>query len=129
MKAELKRVHSPDIPDLSSHCFDNGESFCFLLQALVGPEGGNGEESFDIEICTPKWLLENHGKHDVVFGRHRLIVFEYSYNLIINTIEKFIDSCSGNSWEEVAEKIGRLGKWEFEDYSDFHEINQTDKNK
>jgi hypothetical protein len=25
----------------------------------------------------------------------------------------------GNSWREVAEKVGRLGYWEFEDYKPY----------
>lgn len=27
-----------------------------------------------------------------------------------------IESASGDTWQEVAEKVARLGRWEFEDY-------------
>ena len=118
MKAELKRVHSPDVENFSTYWPDDVENFCFLLQAMIGPEGMEGEESFDIEVCTPKRLASTYDKHDVIIGRHLFIVFEYDYDRIIATINKFISNCSGDSWKEMAEKISRLGKWEFEDYSE-----------
>ena len=49
-------------------------------------------------------------------GRHHLIVMEYNFERIVRSIEDFIKQCTGADWNEVAEKIGRLGKWEFEDY-------------
>jgi hypothetical protein len=116
MKAELKWVHSPDIDDLENYQPENPENFAFLLQAMIGPEGKKGEESFDIEVCTPKWLEETYELEDVVLGRHHLIVREYNYERIINSIKDFLQLCSGADWNEVAEKVARLGKWEFEDY-------------
>ena len=83
MNAELKRVHSPDIQNLESYMPENSETFGFLLQAMVGPEGEDGEESVDIEVCTPKWLEENYGQEDVVVGRHHLIVREYDYAVAV----------------------------------------------
>lgn len=116
MNAELKRLHSPDIYDLESYQPENPERFGFLLQVMVGPEGKDGEESFDIEVCTPKWLEETYGVDDVLVGRHHLIVREYNYQRIVHAIKEFLRGCSGASWNEVAEKVSRLGKWEFEDY-------------
>ena len=116
MNAELKRVHSPEIDDLENYRPENPTNFAFLLQAMVGPEGEEGEESFDIEVCTPKWLEETYGLTDVAIGRHHLIFQEYNYERIIRTITDFLQLCSGKDWNEIAEKVARLGKWEFEDY-------------
>lgn len=118
MNAELKRLHSPDIYDLENYQPEDPEKFGFLLQAMVGPEGKEGEESFDIEVCTPRWLEETHGISDVIIGRHHLIVREYNYPRIVATIKDFLRCCSGERWNEVAEKVSRLGKWEFEDYTE-----------
>ncbi len=117
MKAKLKSVHSPDIDNLSAYTPDDADNFSFLLQVFVGPLGEEGEESFDIEVCTPKWLSDNYQLDDILIGRHLLIVFNYNYDRIINKIKSYVESCSGDRWDQLAEKIGRLGRWEFEDYS------------
>jgi len=116
MNVELKRVHSPDVYDLESFEPDDAKNFGFLLQVMVGPEGGEGEESFDIEICTPSWLEENYGLDDVVIGRHHMIVQQYSYKKLIQVISDLLKECSGADWNEAANKISRFGMWEFEDY-------------
>lgn len=118
MKAELKRLHSPDIYDLENYQPEDPEVFGFLLQAMVGPEGNEGEESFDIEVCTPRWLERTYGMDEVVVGRHHLIVREYNYHRMVCVIKDYLRDCSGESWSEVAGKISRLGKWEFEDYAE-----------
>ena len=118
MNAELKRVHSPDIQDLEQFVPESPDKFGFLLQAMIGPKDMDGEESFDIEVCTPKWLEERYDLEDVVIGRHHLIVREYNYGRLVKAIENFISQCSGKNWNEVAEKVSRLGMWEFEDYTE-----------
>jgi hypothetical protein len=92
------------------------DDFALLLQILVGPQEAPGEESFDVFLCTPMWLLHNHQPSDIVVGRHRLIVFEYDYESLRSFISRWVDSCEGPTWQELATRIGRLGRWEFEDY-------------
>jgi hypothetical protein len=115
MKAKLKRLHSPDI-DLATFFPEEPDNFGFLLQAMIGPDNQEGEESFDIQICTPKWLQSRYSESEVLFGYHHLIVFEYDLRRIENTISKYCDGCTGVSWQEIARKLSRIGHWEFEDY-------------
>lgn len=119
MKAVIKRLHSPDIDNLSNFAPSDPDNFCFLLQVMAGPEGVEGEESFDIRVCTPKWILENYRTEDVIIGRGHLILMEYNYDRILQRISSFISGCDGETWEELAEKLTRLGKWEFEDYQEY----------
>lgn len=91
-----------------------------MLRLIVGPKGEDGEESFDVEICTPKWLLSKHNKEDVINGRHKLIVLEYNSDRIQNYINKYVQTCYGNTWKDVAAKLSRLGYWEFEDYQEYN---------
>ncbi len=112
MKAEIKRLHSPDVQNLETYKPDS--DFGFLLQIIVNPEGVEGEESFDVMVCTPDWFKLNMGK-DIQWGRHYLFMKEYDYQKLDGFIEDFVSSISGNDWHEIGQKIGRLGKWEFED--------------
>jgi hypothetical protein len=43
-------------------------------------------------------------------------VKEYDFPALKSFVEGYCLNCSGETWQEVAEKLGRLGKWEFEDY-------------
>jgi hypothetical protein len=83
---------------------------------MVGPRDGEGQESFDIEVCTPAWLAKVCEKDGFVIGRHVLIVNDFEQARIRKIVVRMIERCSGDTWKEVAEKVGRLGYWEFEDY-------------
>jgi hypothetical protein len=51
-------------------------------------------------------------------GRHFLFV----ERIVTAQVEDFVSDrlrrMDGDTWPELAEKIGRLGFWEFEDYTD-----------
>jgi len=118
MQAEIKKLHSPDVYDLSSYRPDRENDFGFLLQVIVGIKGVDSEESFDMIVCTPSWLAEQFSKDDVVFGEHYLIVFEYNYSRIKKKLEKYVNSLEEENWEVLASKIDRIGRWEFRDYQE-----------
>ena len=115
MKAELKGVHSPDI-DFNTFWPEESDNFGFLLQAMIGPEGQEGEESFGMQVCTPNWLKSRHSETDILFGKHMLIVFDYDIDRIKNYIAKYCERCVGDNWQDIASKLSKIGQWEFEDY-------------
>lgn len=117
--AELKRILNPEIDDLQSFQPEDVANFGLTLQLFVGPKGAAGEESFQVQVCTPLWLTQYFNPDDIVIARHFLIVFEYSYERLINRINTHLASCSGETWAEVANKVGRLGLWEYEDYAEY----------
>jgi hypothetical protein len=116
MIPEIKELHSPDIYDLISYEPFPEDSFCFLVQLIAGPQGQEGEESFDVMICSPKWIMENVKEDEPLIGRHYLIMKKYNFDLLWYTIQSYCKLCEGKIWIECAEKLSRLGKWEFEDY-------------
>jgi immunity protein 8 of polymorphic toxin system len=117
MRAVLKGLDSADVRDLDKYSPDDPECFGFYLEASFGPEGSPGEELFGIMVCTPRWLenevRENNG---ILIGRHYLIVDRYDFGRLKRFLADYASQCEGSSWEEVAAKVARLGRWEFEDY-------------
>lgn len=116
VKAELKRLHSPDADDLAELVPEDPARFAVLVQAMIGPLGGAGEESFDIVVCSPRWVEEQLSSVPVFFPRHHLVMKQYDYSSIHTYISEFCDSCDGPDWKAIAVKLSRLGHWEFEDY-------------
>lgn len=118
MKPIIKTIISPDVSDLLTYVPNEQDNFGFLLQLLIGPENEEGMESFQVIVCTTRWLEKKYQREDIIIGRHYLLVFEYNYSRIVQKIESYLDQCVGETWLDVAEKVARLGKWEFEDYSE-----------
>lgn len=116
MQAKVVDIESPEIQDFYNYKPEDPEVFAFLLQISVTAENLQGEEIFDVQVCTPLWLLSKYNKDEVIIGRHLLIVFEYNFSRIKKRIVSYIESCFGETWTEVAQKVGRIGYWEFEDY-------------
>lgn len=116
MTAELRGFQSPDVYDLETFSPKIENNFCFYLEISVGPKSEQGAEQFGITVCTPQWLLENKQEDEILFGRNYLIVFKYDYQRIYNRIKKYIEGLNGSDWAELAQKVSRIGYWEFEDY-------------
>lgn len=114
--AEVKGLYSLEVDNLEQYTPDTPDVFLLQVRAIVGPRGAPGEESFDIKVCTPGWLADMCEIEDFVVGRHYLIVARYDFVALKRNIVRLIESCSGNSWQEVAQKVARIGYWEFEDY-------------
>jgi hypothetical protein len=115
MKATIRSLHSPDV-DLDQFLPDDPEDVGVLIQVLVGPADGPGEESFDVMLCTPNWLKSWIRSHGPTIGRHHLIVERYDLEQIRQYLSSVIEAEHGNTWQELASRISRIGKWEFEDY-------------
>jgi hypothetical protein len=119
MRAAIRRFHSPDVDDLESWSPPDPLCFGFLLQVLIGPEAGEGEESFDFIVCSPGWLAQRYSSEAVVFGRHHLLLpFGYDFGRVRKAIVKLVSGVSGESWRDIALKLARYGRWEFEDYAE-----------
>lgn len=112
----IRKFHSPEVDDLAGWQPADPDEFAVLLQVIGGPEGTIAEESFDTVVLTPTALARQAQEFGPVIGRHYLIVKSWHWPTIEGFIKRFAATCEGPSWDVVAEKMGRLGKWEFEDY-------------
>ena len=118
MQAELKSIHSPDAESLENYIPDDPHCFLLFIELFIGPKEEVGGELFNIEICTPKWLLTRAQECGVVFGCNYLIVANYNWDLIYKSITDKINAMHGASWDDLAAKLSKLGRSEFEDYDD-----------
>jgi hypothetical protein len=117
MLSEVRSIMSTEIFDLENYRPDNYENFSFLVTVTVGPKGEIGGELFDIDVCTPKWLLD-HQSDNAILGKGKLIVFRCDMKMILARIKGLFEGCSGKDWNEIAIKLSRIGHWEFEDYKE-----------
>jgi hypothetical protein len=125
---ELKYIHSPDILDLEDHVILRGEPFYVLIQAMFGMENEMGQESFDFMLCNPKWLAEET-KYNVKSGRHLIIAEKFNLGELRRFLEKLAKACAGKNWDEVGNRLGRFGHWEFEDYNEFVDPSSLTENQ
>ena len=116
IRARVRGIYTTNMGDLAQYVPEPSKSFSVWVRAIVGPEGGDGEGSFDVNVCTPRWLAELCRKEGFVVGRHHLVVEQYNIARLRQLITELIERCEGDSWQDVAEKVGRIGYWEFEDY-------------
>jgi hypothetical protein len=64
----------------------------------------------------PAALVEVLADQPVLMGRHWLFVAVFSPRVVEEFLRRRIEQIEGATWSEVAQKVGRLGLWEFEDY-------------
>jgi len=114
LKAEFRSLSSTDEIDLERYMPDDQQNFCFKLRVIAGLPNDIREDYFDIKVCTPQWLMKKKSNQDFIIGRHHLIVFEFNFERIKNFIQTFVENQTGDNWEEIAIKIGCLGKWQYE---------------
>ena len=116
MRPELRGLSSPDLLDMRSSMPDEPDDFCILVEALIGPVDGPGAESFGFLVCTPRWLSrEVVARSRVTFGKHYLFVAHYDYDILWGSISLLCQRIRGATWREVAERLSKYGRWEFED--------------
>ncbi len=102
MRAEIKRFHSPDTDDLENFEPQNPDRFVLLIQVMIGPAGVDGEESFDVIVCTPDWLADRAAETGFVCGRHHFIVNRYDFRLLRERVAQVVAGCRANPCRPTA---------------------------
>ena len=113
IRPKLRRLHSPDLveptlPPDPRRCI-------VLVQAMVGPDDGRGEESFDFCVVTPSYLEEQRGPR---WGRGLLIVEAFDWAVIRKAVEDRLAEVKGAGWNQVGAELNKELLWEFDNYRD-----------
>jgi hypothetical protein len=106
---EIRTIHSPDLepPNLPEDPYD-----CeVVFQALIGPRGGAGHESFNFTVITPVRLAK---KPDGVWGRGMLIMPAFEWAAVAQAVAKLLAHAVRPTWKDVAESLNRELLWELD---------------
>jgi hypothetical protein len=120
MRAAIKSIGSPDV-DLATFRPDDPNDLEVLIELAVGPEGGQGADIFGVVVVTPARLAAMAAELGPIVGRHYLIVDDWHWPVIEQFLMKLVERETGDTWQQLGERIARIGHWEFEDYREFGE--------
>jgi hypothetical protein len=74
-----------------------------------------GEEFFEFDVHSPETLQHLLEAREALLGRGIVVVVgEYAPERVAETMTPLVESVKGETWEEVAFRVGALGPWEFE---------------
>lgn len=89
---------------------------------MVGTADDEGEDCFDVTVCSPEWLAKCARSEvaGIYNARHHIVVnFEdFDQRALHAWLAARVQEVEGASWTEIGERLGRLAYWEFEDYRD-----------
>lgn len=115
MKAVVKGIYSTDL-DLATYRpidpFDDGQ----WVRLMIGPEGNDGEESFDVLVCTPRWLVREISRDKMQLVRHTLLMEKFDLARALERLHHEVESASGESWQKLLLSLVQIGRWEFDNY-------------
>lgn len=115
MHAVIRSISSDEF-DMKTYVPENPVCFFLNVRIRIGSNERSGGDDFEFGVCTPGWLNEDLGEPR--WGRHLLIVRDYDFAVIEKFICSYVEQCHGDEWSAVAEKLGRVFAWEFEDYQE-----------
>ena len=104
--AENLNTYSPEIP----------RNFCVWLTLTIGSESEEGNNLFQVGICTVTWLSHQLSINNAYILRHLILVEKFDFELIKDSIYKIIKIAERSSWEESVQVLCRYFSWEFEDH-------------
>lgn len=114
MRASLRRLHSPDVHNLRE-LSDAHAGREVLVQALIGPAEGPGEESFSFLLSHDANLADKRWH----WNRGTLSLAQMKYEDLESAVVHECERAVGDTWHEIARLLGRNLHWEFEGYTPY----------
>lgn len=116
MRPVINSISLQDGDSLETFQPNDSENFYVHVRVMIGPANQEGEESFDVQVCTPQALTQELDLRGYSFIRRRLIVSVWTPDLIREAIQRRVSTLTADSWTELARKLTEFAAWEFEDY-------------
>lgn len=111
MRSKIKNISSPNVEDLENYLPEVKDNFRITLELLVGPTDSNSGDIFKLYLCTPKWLLDNFKRTDLIFARNYLIAQQYNYERLFFTLKNNFE-IYGEDWQIIVGSLERYSLWE-----------------
>ncbi|WP_249901844.1 Imm8 family immunity protein [Paenibacillus sp. PK3_47] len=104
----LKETHFYEMPE-------ENKDFCVSVVLDVGSEKVHGADQFYATLATANGLKAFFTDEAAIAIRGLLLVKSFDISLIKAEIQKILDRCSKDTWEETAVSINRFFPWEFDE--------------
>lgn len=120
MRATIDDLVCPDVDPESGQPSDPFD-FEVMVEVFVAtrpdgaPDGIDGVDLFTLFVVTPARLARRVAAEGPAFGRHRLIVDRWDWDVIAAALTERFESEEAPTHEELMQRLGRYGRWEFED--------------
>jgi hypothetical protein len=94
---------------------DTEDDFWLMVQADIGPKDDRGAETFTLYVTSPKRLSGMLGNGESQIGRGLLIMNDFKKSEVEKVINRLLNNCKRNTWEEVELALCRYFYWEFDE--------------
>lgn len=91
------------------------EEVHFPVQMEIGEVGVEGADIFSLMVATPEGL-RRYAKKDVISERALLVLSEFSWEIVHQALDRILEKCAADSWNESVLRLQRYFHWEYEDY-------------
>jgi hypothetical protein len=116
MRAAIRRYECVDSEDLSTYELGEPPVFGFTLAFFIGVEEEEGSDQFEVLVASAAYLAQRYPEPTATFLRHIMLASDYNIQEAVALMTKYVSSLEADSWQELAFKINRVARWEYEDY-------------
>jgi hypothetical protein len=113
----IKGFYSSDVDNLSTWSPASPKEVYYPLELSIGPKDDQRADLFHVLVASPEAIRSRFANSlKCRSGHHLLLVAEHDWPSIARYCEDVVRDCAADTWDEVAVRLGRHFRWEYEDY-------------
>lgn len=106
-----KKFNVTGLTTINEEWGDEPDDFCIQLHCELADEEPGGE-AFVVTVMSPKVLARGlTDPHTVDWGRGCLFMRDYSAPAVRAELQRFVDQCQADTWDELSDYVGRYFDW------------------